>query len=121
MTVDLTNEAWITRYEQDSVAIRDTLAGHAVLDRFAYSSNLEVMINLIFTFFDQERENWMRWKHRTQKNFARNLYNAIIVVKYNINWYEKGSQPPVDCISFYKLMLCWEFEPFHEHLRERQK
>ena len=121
---DASNEFWINRYERDVVAIRDILAGRVVVDRFAYSSNLEVMIDLIFTFLDLERENWTRWKHRysrMEKNFAKNLYNAIIGVRCNINWNNKGAKPPIDRKSFYKLMLCWGFEPFHEHLTERRK
>ena len=87
-------------------------------------SNLEVMIDLIFMFLDQERENWTWWKHRysrMEKNFAKNLYNATIAVRYNINWHNKGAKPPIDRKSFYKLMLWWRFEPFHRHLRERRK
>ena len=53
VAVHLTNKARITRYKQHGVAICDILVGQVVIDWFAYSSNLEVMISLIFTFFDQ--------------------------------------------------------------------
>ena len=46
---------------------------------------------------------------------ARNLYNVICTVKLNID-YREGAKPPIDRKSFYKLMLCWEFVPFQEHL-----
>ena len=121
---DLTNEYWVQRHERAGVAIRDILAGRVVVERFAASSNLEVMIDLIFTFFDKERENWTRWKDkycRMERNFAKNLYNAIIAVKYNIDWYDKGAKPPVDRITFLKLMNCWLWEPFRNHLNERQR
>ena len=121
---DLTNEYWVQRYERAGVAIRDILAGRVVVERFAASSNLEVMIDLIFTFFDQERENWTRWKDkycRMERNFAKNLYNAITAVKYNFDWYDKGAKPPVDRITFNKLMNCWLCEPFRNHLNERQR
>ena len=56
-----------------------------------------------------------------ERNFAKNLYNAIIPIKHNIDWYDKGAKPPVDCITFKKLMNCWQFEPFSNHLNERQR
>ena len=46
---------------------------------------------------------------------VRTLFNVICTVKLNNDWRE-GAKPPIDRHSFYKLMLCWEFEPFHEHL-----
>ena len=52
---------------------------------------------------------------RMEKNMARNLFNVICAVKLNIDWRE-GGKPPIDRKSFYKLMLSWEFEPFHKHL-----
>ena len=106
------------------VAIHDILAGRDVVDWFTYSSNLEVMIYLIFTFFNQERENWTRWKHKyckMEKNFAKNLFNAIVAVKYNTDFYNKGAKPPIDRITFYKLMSCWESAPFRVHLSDRRR
>ena len=106
------------------VAIHDILAGHIVVAWFTHSSYLEVMIYLIFTFFDQERENWTRWKHKyctMEKNFAKNLFNAIVAVKYNIDFYNKGAKLPVDRITFYKLMMCWQSEPFRDHLSDRRR
>ena len=90
-TADLTNEDWVQSYERAGVAIR---------------------------------ENWTQWKdkyRRMERNFAKNLYNAIIAVNKNIDWYNKGANPPVDRKTFYKLMLCWMFEPFRNHLNKRQK
>ena len=52
-TADLTNEDWVQSYERAGVAIR---------------------------------ENWTQWKdkyRRMERNFAKNLYNAIIAVNKN--------------------------------------
>ena len=62
--VDASNEYWIRRYEEDGLANSDILAGRVFVSRFSEASQLEVMIDLIFTFFDKERENWTRLKHR---------------------------------------------------------
>ena len=61
---DQMNENWVFDFEQAGVAIRDVLAGRVEVGRFAKSSQLDFMVNLIFTFFDKERENWTRWKSR---------------------------------------------------------
>ena len=121
---DLVAERWIFDFEQAGVAIRDVLAGRVEVGRFAKSSHLEFMVDLIFTFFDKERENWTCWKSRyarMEKVFARNLFNAIIAVRHNIDWFSAGARPPVDRLTFDKLMLCWGFEPFHQHLKPRQR
>ena len=105
--VDASNEYWIRRYEEDGLANSDILAGRVFVSRFAEASQLEAMIDLIFPFFDKESENWTRLKHRynrMEKNFARTLYNAIIAVKNNIDFYTVGAKPPVDRITFYKLL-----------------
>ena len=57
---DRMNENWVFAYEQAGVAIRDVLAGRVEVGRFAKSSHLEFVIDLIFNFFDRERENWTR-------------------------------------------------------------
>ena len=121
---DMTNQSWIFAYEQAGVSIRDVLAGRVEVGRFAKSSHLEFVVNLIFTFFDKERENWTRWKSRyarMEKVFARNLFNAIIAIRHNIDWFNAGAKPPVDRLTFDKVMLCWGFEPFHQHLKPRQR
>ena len=67
------------------------------------------MINVIFTFFDIERENWTPWKHRyacMEKNLAKTLFNCIVAIKNNIAFYVRGAKPPVDRITFHKLMVC---------------
>ena len=55
-----------------------------------------------------------------EKNMARNLFNVICAVKLDID-FTVGAKPPIDRISFYKLMTCWEFEPFYQHLRESRQ
>ena len=107
---DTVNEGWVIRYERDGIPIRDILAYRVFMDRFAQSSQLEIIINQIY-IFDNERENWTRWKHRycrMDKNFTRNLYNSLICIKNNIVW-ERGA-PPVDRLTFYRLKVCWEVE-----------
>ena len=53
--------------------------------------------------------------------FAKNLYDAIVAIRQNIDWHNKGAKPPVDRLMFYKLMVSWEFEPFNQHLRLSQQ
>ena len=121
--MDRRNDRWILEYERDGVWIRNILAGRVRVTGLSMSSHLHMVIELIYTFFDQERENWTRFKHRymrMEKNMARNLYNVICAVKLNIDWRE-GGKPPIDRRSFYKLMLCWEFEPFYKHLSESKQ
>ena len=101
--VNISNERWIREYEEDGVSIHEVLGGHVYINRFTQSNRLKMIVDLIFTFFDKERENWTRWKHRysrMEKNFAKNLYNAIIAIKMNIDWHNKGAKPPVDRIIF---------------------
>ena len=50
-------DAWMSRYERKGFSIRDVLEGRVSVGRFCESSQLEVMIDLIFTFFDIERGN----------------------------------------------------------------
>ena len=120
---DAMNDSWVLNYEREGVAIRDVLAGRIRVSGFALSSQLHMVIDLIFTFFDKERENWTRWKHRyarMEKNFARTLFNVICAVKLNTD-FSVGAKPPIDRVSYYKLMTCWGFEPFQDHLSERKK
>ena len=49
---DEMNENWVFDFEQADVAIRDVLAGRVEVGRFAKSSQLDFMVNLIFTFFE---------------------------------------------------------------------
>lgn len=78
--------------------------------------SLEVMIDSVFTFF------WKRWKHRysrMEKNMAKTLFNCIVAIK-NIDFHHRGAKPPIDHLTFYKLMVCWQFKPFHGHFRGRR-
>lgn len=112
------------RYERGGFPIRLVSAGHVAVGNFAESSQLEVMIDLIFTFFDIERENWTRWKHRyacMENNLAKTLFNCVIAIKNNIAFYVRGAKQPVHRITFHKLMVCWQFEPFHQHLDQRRR
>ena len=120
---DLSDERWIVDFEEQGVAIRNVLAGQVEVGRFARTWHLELMVDLIFTFFDKERENWTRWKSRytrMEKVFPRNLFNAILAVWHNIDWFNAGARPAVDRLTFDKLIMCWGFKPFHQHLKPRQ-
>lgn len=99
------------------------LAGRVRVTGFSTLCHLHMVIDLIHTF-DKERENWTRfkrWYMRMEKNMARTLLNVICAVKLNIDFHNKGAKPPIDRTSFYKLMLCWEFKPFHQHLSESRQ
>ena len=63
-TMDRRNDRCILEYERDGVRIRDILAGRVRVTGLSISSHLHMVIELIYTFFDQERENWTRFKHR---------------------------------------------------------
>ena len=54
---DRLNNRWILDYEREGVRIPDILAGRVRVTGFSTSSQLHMIINLIFTFFDKEREN----------------------------------------------------------------
>ena len=48
------------------------------------------------------------------------MFNVICAVKLNTD-FSVGAKPPIDRVSFYKLMTCWGFEPFQDHLSERRR
>ena len=47
---DTVNEGWVIRYERDGIPIRDILAYRVFMDRFAQSSQLEIIINQIYIY-----------------------------------------------------------------------
>ena len=99
------------------------MSGRISIQRFGEFSQLEIAINQIYYIFDVERENWVRSKRRyswIERNFAKNFYNVIILIKVNIDW-NRGAKSPVDRDTFAKLALCYEFAPFHRHWNQRQK
>ena len=61
---DLMDDAWVLNYEREGVAIRNVLEGRIRVSGFETSNQLHMIIDLIFTFFDKERENWTRWKYK---------------------------------------------------------
>jgi len=103
--------------------IWDLLMGCRWLTRFKDSSQLELMLHQILFFMDEQRENWTRSQRRyriIEKVFSRTLFNAILAIRRNIVWDVKV-KPPVDRITFHRLMLCYQFEPFQTHWTRRQK
>ena len=110
-------------YDLMRVPIREVLTGRAWVSRFSDSSQLEVMIHQIEVFLDQERENWVRSKHRyrrIEKQFARTLMVAIRTIRKNLIW-NVTIKPPVDRETYLRLIVCYGFEPFHYHWTLRQK
>ena len=72
---------------------------------------------------DEQRENWTRSRssyRRAEWVFGRTLHNAILSVRKNIIWNLKV-KPPVDRVTFHRLMLCYNFEPFQTHWTRRQE
>ena len=51
------DDAWVLNYEREGLAICDVLAGRIRVSGFETSSQLHMIIDLIFTFFDKERED----------------------------------------------------------------
>ena len=121
--IDSIRESWVATYENNYINIRDILAGRIWIERLGACSQLEIIINQMYHFFDVERENWVRWKRqycRIERNFAKNFYIVLISIKMNIIW-ERGFKPPVDRATFDKLMLCYGFILFHNHWNRRQE
>jgi len=123
MAIDRMDEGWVRFYEEMDFPIRDLLTGRRWLIRFKDSSLLEVMLHQILFFMDEQREIWTRSqrKHRIiEKVFGRTLFNAILAIRRNIVW-DMKVKPPVDRVTFHRLMLCYQFEPFQTHWTRRQK
>ena len=121
--INNTELPWVHELERNNVPIRRLLTGRAWVSRFEDSSQLEIVIHQIFLFMDQERENWTRSKRRylrREQVFARNLFNIILTVRRNLIK-NLGVKPPIDRVSFLRLMVCYDFEPFYVYWSERQK
>ena len=120
--VDTMNDDFMRLYELMGIPIREVLAGHAWVREFSDSSQLEVMIYQIELFFDHECENWARTKRRyrrIERQFARTLLVAIRMIRKNLFW-SLLVKPPVDRITYLRLMVCYRFRPFHTHWTTKQ-
>jgi len=121
--IDTMEDDWVTYYEENEFLIRDLLAGRRWFTRFKDSSQLEVMIHQVLFFLDEQRENWTRSRRQyriIERCFGRTLFNAILAFRKNIVWSMKV-KPPADRVTFHRLMLCYQFEPFQSHWTQRQK
>ena len=121
--IDRMNEAWTRFHGSMDFPIRDFLTGRRWLTRFKDSSQLELMIRQILFFMDEHSENWTRIQSRCwriEKCFSRALFNAILTIRRNLVWDVKV-KPPVDRITYHRLMLCYGFEPFQSTWTKRQK
>jgi len=121
--IDRMDAPWTRFYEAMDFPIRDLLAGRRWLSRIKDSSQLEVMLHQILFFMDEQRENWTRslFQYRSiEKCFSRTLFNAIYAIRKNLVW-NQSVKPPVDRITFHRLMLCYGFEPFQSTWTRKQK
>ena len=121
--IDRMDEAWTRFYEEMNFPIRDLLVGRRWLIRFKDSSQLEVMLHQVLFFMDEQRENWTRSQRQyrsIEKCFGRTLFNEILTIRRNLVW-DLEVKPPVDRITFHRMMLCYNFEPFHTHWTQRQR
>ena len=118
--VDTMDDDFMRMYELMGIPIREVLAGRAWVREFSNSSQLEVMIHQIELFFDQERENWAHRYRRIEKQFARTLMVAIRTIRKNLFW-SLLVKPPVDRITYLRLMVCYGFKPFHTHWTQKQR
>ena len=74
---------WIEYHERRGFCIHDMMTGRVNVGHFYQSSQLEVVTNQIYVFFEHKRENWTREKERYDKmehNFAKNLILMYFVV-----------------------------------------
>ena len=121
--IDGLEAEWITRMEENDIPIKDLLAGRTIMCHYSHTSQLYIMIHGIYLFMDQERENWTRSKRRYQRIervFALSLFHAIRAIRKNLIW-NLGVKPPMDRATFLRLMICFAFEPFHNHWNNQQK
>jgi len=117
------DEVWTRFYEAMDFPIRDLLSGRRWFIRFKDSSHLEVMLHQILFFVDEQRENWTRSRRQyrvAEKVFGRTLFNAIRAIRKNLVW-NQTVKPPVDRITFHRMMLCYGFEPFQSTWTRKQK
>jgi len=72
---------------------------------------------------DEQRENWTRSQRKyriIERVFGRTLFNAIFAIRRNLLWDVKV-KPPVDRVTFHRMMLCYNFEPFQTHWTRRRR
>lgn len=121
--IDMLSDEWIERGEAQGTPIRDILAGRISVKHFTKTAHLEVCIWQIHYFMDANRENWTHGKKKYSKyerNFARTLYYAVRAIYKNLIW-NLGVKPPIDKITFFRLVICMQFEPFAKYWDERHK
>ena len=121
--IDQMQAPWTQFYEDRNFPIRDLLVGRRSLTQLKDSSQLEVMLHQILFFMPEQRENWTRSMYqyrRIEKCFGRTLFNSIRTIYKNLVWDVKV-KPPVDRITYHRLMLCYGFEPFQSTWTKRQK
>ena len=81
------------------------------------------MTRQIHCFVEDDRENFAESKEsylQAEKNFALTLYRIIMTAEENCI-YALGTYPPMTHEDFNRLVYCFEFKPFHEHLTKRQQ
>ena len=109
--------------EENNIPLRGILAGHVTVRHFGASTQLHIVIGQMHHFCELHRENWTRSKRRylkVEKRFARSLWNVLYAVKINVT-NRHVTKPPIDRNSFEKLVICYDFEPFHKYWSRERK
>jgi len=109
--------------EENNIPLRGILAGHVTVRYFSASTQLQIVIGQMHHFCEVHRENWTRSKKRCLKvenRFAKSLWNVLYAVKINVMNRHK-TKPLTDRNAFNKLVVCYDFEPFHKYWSRRRK
>jgi len=94
-----------------------------IVKYFGASTQLHIVIGQMHHFSEMHWENWTRSQRRYQKvkrTFARNLWNVLYAIKINVV-NTSCEEPPINRDTFNKLVVCYDFKPFHKHLSRPRK
>jgi len=119
--VDNMQEPWIEFYEARGLPIRNLLAGRRWEGSFASSIQLIIMVHQVLLFIE-EKENWTRHPYyvHLETCFAFTLRSCIEAIAKNLIWNVKV-KPPVDRITFHRLILCYNYEQFYTYWTDEQR
>ena len=109
--------------ERRGFPIRDVIAGRKRVSRLKTFEALSIMVNQIYGFVEEGRENWADSKEKylqAEKNFALTLYRLIVTAEKNC-LFSLGVFPPMTHADFNRLVYCFEFAPFYQYLDKRQQ
>jgi len=109
--------------EENDIPLRGILAGHVTVRYFGASTQLHIVIGQMHHFCELHRENWTDNKKsylKVEKRFAKSLWNVLYAIKINVT-NRHVTKPPIDRNSFDKLVVCYDFHPFHQYWSRRRK